>query len=440
MMAEGNDSPELDAERLRPLIDGALDRLSDSDREVILLRFYRGSAFGDIARRCGISEDAARFRLNRALERVKRLLLKSGISSSPAALTLVFAESANAASTAGLVNAVSRGALAKASAAGSAGVSLTQTLQIMSNTKVIAAAAVLIACTGGFLLHREHAKLAEIRAELVSRKNADQRAPRQFVNTRPDQQAAHEQIQIVAKFTPSAPVITNRSSAPHVAPTSTAQSTATSSVEAKKVNWALSRDPEIRAALAAWIGSAVRASFAAFYRSANLSADQIVAFEALALEQDTNMGQAVLTLRPENKTLSEVTSDLRELLGDDVYQQYRRYSQTQCVRAVALGLAGFVHDTDSPLSAEQAEQLTQIFAESSPNYQEGRFPFPKDIDWTTALPRARGILTESQFTALNDLATMVPSVIGGLNPARSGMFGEGTNPPPSLYTLGGKSK
>lgn len=83
MIADNDHSPQLEAERLRPFIDGVLDRLRESDREVIWLRFYRGRAFADIGERLGISEDAARFRLTRALERLKRLLLKSASAPPP---------------------------------------------------------------------------------------------------------------------------------------------------------------------------------------------------------------------------------------------------------------------------------------------------------------------------------------------------------------------
>lgn len=152
------------------------------------------------------------------------------------------------------------------------------------------------------------------------------------------------------------------------------------------------------------------------------------------------MGQAVLTLRPENKTLAEVAAERRKLLGEEVDQEFLRYRKTVFVRDLAISFAGILHDTEAPLSIAQAEQLTQIFAESSPVDKTRSVPFPKDIDWSQALPRAREILTKSQYAALNEVAEVAPYIVGGLNLARSGLFGEGTNPPSALYLVGKPSK
>lgn len=393
MIADHDHSPQLEAERLRPFIDGVLDRLRESDREVILLRFYRGRAFADIGERLGISEDAARFRLARALERLKRLLLKSGISSSPAALTLVLAENANAASSVSVVEAVSRAALNQASLAGPGSVTpLTQFFHFMNSTKTIASVAALLVCTGGLLLYEERTELQQIHAELALRENSYRRLTRELAGARSVGLSPNAPSPAPAKSN-SAGSISSSVGSPSPIATSATLSGPSSPIETKPVNWELSRNPEIRAALAAWMGSVYRSSFAAFYRSAHLSEEQIAALEALSLEQDINMGQAVLTLRPENKTLAEVAAERRKLLGDEVDQEFLRYRRTQFVHDLAIQLAGILHDTEAPLSIPQAEQLTQIFAEISSVDKTKGVPFPKDIDWSLALPRAREILT-----------------------------------------------
>src|SRR4051812_40905954 len=73
--------PEAAAEwdRLQPVIDDALHALSERDREAVLLRFFQGQAFVDVGARLSVSEDAARVRVNRALEKMRAVLAQRGV-------------------------------------------------------------------------------------------------------------------------------------------------------------------------------------------------------------------------------------------------------------------------------------------------------------------------------------------------------------------------
>lgn len=57
-----------------PELDEALDRLSDDDRQVILLRFLSAASMRDVGAAFGITEDAAKMRVSRALERLRSQL------------------------------------------------------------------------------------------------------------------------------------------------------------------------------------------------------------------------------------------------------------------------------------------------------------------------------------------------------------------------------
>ena len=80
-----NASPQL-WEDLAPEIDGAIDQLSENDRALVLLRFYQNKTHPQIARELGIREDAARMRTNRALEKLRAILGKRGITTTSALL------------------------------------------------------------------------------------------------------------------------------------------------------------------------------------------------------------------------------------------------------------------------------------------------------------------------------------------------------------------
>ncbi len=60
-----------DWEHIRPLLDEALDRLGRRDRDALLLRFFEQRSLADIGTTLGLSEEAARKRVSRALEKVR---------------------------------------------------------------------------------------------------------------------------------------------------------------------------------------------------------------------------------------------------------------------------------------------------------------------------------------------------------------------------------
>jgi predicted enzyme related to lactoylglutathione lyase len=70
-----------------PHVDGALAELSESDRDAVILRFFQQRSFRDVAQTLGTSEEAAKKRVSRALERLRGLLSRRGIAISAAALT-----------------------------------------------------------------------------------------------------------------------------------------------------------------------------------------------------------------------------------------------------------------------------------------------------------------------------------------------------------------
>ncbi|MBK1876758.1 RNA polymerase sigma factor [Pelagicoccus mobilis] len=79
-------SGELGWEDAGPLLDEAIAELGENDRDVLCLRFFEEKRFAQIGVCLGLSENAARMRVNRALEKLSGILEKRGIRSSSAAL------------------------------------------------------------------------------------------------------------------------------------------------------------------------------------------------------------------------------------------------------------------------------------------------------------------------------------------------------------------
>ena len=58
-----------DWETTRPALDHAIRRLTDRERDAVLLRYFENRSFPEIGRLLEVSEDAARMRVERALEK-----------------------------------------------------------------------------------------------------------------------------------------------------------------------------------------------------------------------------------------------------------------------------------------------------------------------------------------------------------------------------------
>ncbi len=82
-----SDTPEADWQTLSPEIDAALDALPHRDRDAIVLHILQDHSFPQISQKLGISEDAARMRCARALNRLRNLLTRRGITTSSSALS-----------------------------------------------------------------------------------------------------------------------------------------------------------------------------------------------------------------------------------------------------------------------------------------------------------------------------------------------------------------
>jgi RNA polymerase sigma factor (sigma-70 family) len=82
--------PAMPAEstKLRPLLDEVLSELSAVDRDTIALRFLEQRSLTEVGTAFRISADAARKRVDRALERIRTMLARRGITSTAAALAV----------------------------------------------------------------------------------------------------------------------------------------------------------------------------------------------------------------------------------------------------------------------------------------------------------------------------------------------------------------
>ena len=79
-------------ERALPHLDEAMAELKEPDRSALLLRFFKGRPLREVGMELGIGEDAARMRVNRALDKLRGLLLRKGLALSSVALVTKMTE------------------------------------------------------------------------------------------------------------------------------------------------------------------------------------------------------------------------------------------------------------------------------------------------------------------------------------------------------------
>lgn len=92
MAQEAQDNQDALWERIDPRLHAALDALGRVEREAVLLRFWDGLSLAETGAALGLSEDAARMRVTRALEKLKRFLVKEGVVLSTSALAGLLTE------------------------------------------------------------------------------------------------------------------------------------------------------------------------------------------------------------------------------------------------------------------------------------------------------------------------------------------------------------
>ncbi len=163
-------------------------------------------------------------------------------------------------------------------------------------------------------------------------------------------------------------------------------------------------------ALAANLRVSTLNQYAGLFASLHLTPEQIDEFVRIqSLATASVVGQHVLTLGDLQTPGSEFTHQLKELLGDEGYRQYREFAREAPVHAITQDLAGAVYFTDSPLTATQADQFRQIARQALNEPDNGKrangghwLYLPPPI-WDAILARTPGVLNLQQMSALRDL-------------------------------------
>jgi len=152
--------------QVQPAIDDAMHELGETDRAAVVLRFFEERPLREVGLALGLNENAARMRVDRALDKLRGLLAKRGVTSTASGLSAAIAAGAVMAAPANLAAVVTAGAL---SVPASAATSLAA-LKLMTLTKLkvglLSAVAIAGVATPLVVQQRAQSRLSDRNAEL----------------------------------------------------------------------------------------------------------------------------------------------------------------------------------------------------------------------------------------------------------------------------------
>ncbi len=149
-------------EQIAPLLDEALDCLGEKEHNAVVLRFFEGKDLKQVGASLGMREDAARMRVNRGIEKLRKFFKRRGVTLSAATMTGAVAANSVQAAPVGLAAAITTAALSGGSITTTALIAATKAIAMTTLQKTVIAA--VLAATVGTGIY-EARQAANSRAE-----------------------------------------------------------------------------------------------------------------------------------------------------------------------------------------------------------------------------------------------------------------------------------
>jgi len=151
-------APEPDWEKIRPALDDAMHDLKETDREAVLLRYFENRQFAEVGAKLGLNENAARMRVERALEKLRDIFAKRGVTTATALASVISANAVQLA-PAGLATTLTTASIV------SAGTGTFTLLKIMTATKLKLAISALVVAGAATALVVQHQAQTKLRTD-----------------------------------------------------------------------------------------------------------------------------------------------------------------------------------------------------------------------------------------------------------------------------------
>jgi RNA polymerase sigma factor (sigma-70 family) len=374
-------------ELVAPHLDEGLNQLSASDRDAIVLRFFKRQDFRVIGAALGVSEDTAQKRVSRALEKLWGILSKRGATLTATALASALTAEAVVAAPAGLAISVTATALAGAATAGT-GLSLATIKTIaMTKLQVGVVGVILIAgLTTPLLL--QHQSLSQMREEnnrlreqtLSLQQQAAQTAQLAAENQRLSNLLAHAGNAQPAKSEQLGELLRLRGEATRLR--------ANAQADAKAANpmAEMFKSPAGKVMMKASMraeGLAVVRGYAKLFADLHLTPEQTASMKDLMINRTMASADMLTTAMSGQADPAQlqaqavqvkaeqaaIDGQIKQLLGDDNYTQYQAYGKTLSERMVITQVADQLADSPRAVGADQEQQLFDAMVEERQNFK-----------------------------------------------------------------------
>ena len=149
MQARSNEAEPTAWPEIAPLLEDAMGQLREKDRNAIVLCYLEGKSLDEVGSALGISADAAKMRVSRAVEKLRVLFNRRGVVASASVIVSAVAANSMQAAPVGLAtatfNATATGATTQASTLSLASSTLKTMLWLRLKTAVVIGAILLVA-------------------------------------------------------------------------------------------------------------------------------------------------------------------------------------------------------------------------------------------------------------------------------------------------------
>ncbi len=393
--ASSSPDDELDWVQLTPVLDEALATLAEADRQAVLLRYFSGRSFAEVGQSFQVSEDAARKRVDRAVEKLRQLLSQRGLTSSAAALSAALTTHGAPAVPAELLADLAHSAWQQAAIISP----LVQLGLSMSSFKTaLTTASVALFLAGAFVIYDTSA-LARAEAD-----HSTSLATLAALNAR--HAAAQRELATLQQQENSA--ASRPSSTQATAPTPNAPfPTAPATPAPTAVPRPYLLDPAYHALAAAASQARRHLEFQRFFRRLQLSPAQITEFEDIMVKQDRALLDAQAA-RDAGRNEQDVfkqsgpawSGAMRALLGEDGFADLQVYLRGNALRNFVDTIAAVSYESGEPLTLDQADRVIALALANDPTYQSGKGTDPGKVSWNAVWEPAGKFLSPTQLTTL----------------------------------------
>jgi RNA polymerase sigma factor (sigma-70 family) len=373
--------------RVGPLLEEAMSQLNEKDRNAIVLRFFEGKPLKDVGDALGATEDAAKMRVNRALDKLRDFFHTRGITMPAAALAAAIAENSIQAAPAGLAASVA-----------SAAASVVQGSALTASTLALVKGAIHIMTSAkiGMAVGLGAAAIIALQwQQLSTQKQAVKQLQEQVAQ---DAQASRAQQAQIAKLQEqNAFNAKSMESAAH--DVATARARVSAALAAKQAATAagkkgnriseMFKDPAVLDAMRGQITSTTKTQYAPLVKQLNLSPEQADKFYQILIDKSMKGFDALQTGSFSPNDAKSTDPSLQSLLGDAGYAQFNDFVQNMANQTtLSLMMKDF---TDNPLSDTQQQQLLQAIKTAS---QSVTTISPPDLSQTNPSDKVAAVMSQ----------------------------------------------